>query len=262
MLTRSRWKPAARRPSPHASRRPSGWPSVAELGDVAPEEERRRPVGDDAELARDERQLVRGGSVRVTNQPGKPRSAQAQHVGDPLVAAERRDLAEHPVAVGLRVAARGSSRAAAPGGARAGRWAGRARPAARFGTRAQSPSAQTSSVPSTRSVASTRTRPRSSSGSPSSREERVRLHARRPDERRGRDPLAVGRASPPRASSEVERRRDVDLDPALRELPGGVLAEAAAGSRGGSSAPRRRAPSAAARRGAAGRSGARPATRS
>ena len=40
----------------------------------------------------------------MTNQPMKPRKRQAEHLGDPLVAAERRDLAEHAVAVGLRLA--------------------------------------------------------------------------------------------------------------------------------------------------------------
>ncbi len=38
------------------------------------------------------------------NQPREAAEADAHHVGDPLEAAERRDLAEHPVAVRLRVA--------------------------------------------------------------------------------------------------------------------------------------------------------------
>src|SRR6185312_13741177 len=51
-----------------------------------------------------ERQLVE--VVRASDEPAEEAAeAQADDIGDPLVAAERRDLAEHPVAVRLRVAA-------------------------------------------------------------------------------------------------------------------------------------------------------------
>ena len=74
----------------------------AELGDVATEEELNRPVGDDAELPGDQRQLVE--VVRPRDPPAEEAAErQAHHLRDPLVAAERRDLAEHPVAVGLRI---------------------------------------------------------------------------------------------------------------------------------------------------------------
>src|SRR3954468_2202835 len=75
-----------------------------ELGDVAAEEEPDRPVGDHAELSRHERELVE--VVRPRDEPAdEAAEAEAEDVGDPLVPAERRDLAEHPVAVGLWLAA-------------------------------------------------------------------------------------------------------------------------------------------------------------
>jgi uncharacterized membrane protein len=74
-----------------------------ELGDVAPEEERGRPVGDDAELSHQERQLDE--VVRAGDEPcRKAAQPQAEHVGDALVPAERRHLTEHPVRVRLRLA--------------------------------------------------------------------------------------------------------------------------------------------------------------
>ena len=55
------------------------------------------------ELPGDERELEQ--VVRPRDEPAdEAAEAQAQHVGDPLVAAERRHLAEHAVAVGLRLA--------------------------------------------------------------------------------------------------------------------------------------------------------------
>src|SRR5436190_7999371 len=79
-------------------------PEHPELGDVAAEEERRRPVGDDAQLPREERELVQ--VVRPRDEPaGEAAQPQAEDVRDPLVAAERRHLAEHPVAVRARLAA-------------------------------------------------------------------------------------------------------------------------------------------------------------
>ena len=172
----TRWQPLVRRPRAVAERLDSlgrplvervdereravelshrraarGWPSMPELGDVAAEEERDRPVGDDAQLPREQRQLVE--VVRPRDEPaGEAAEPAAEHVGDALVAAERRDLAEHPVAVRLRLARRGSWRAAAPGAARAGRSAGRTRPASRGSGRARSRRApRRRSWPSTRS---------------------------------------------------------------------------------------------------------------
>src|SRR3954451_1874701 len=75
-----------------------------ELGDVAAEEEPDRPVGDHAELSRHERELVE--VVRPRDEPAdEAAEAEAEDVGDPLVPAERRDLAEHSVAIGLRLSA-------------------------------------------------------------------------------------------------------------------------------------------------------------
>src|SRR5437763_10690631 len=76
----------------------------AELGDVAAEEERRRPVGHDAQLPGQQRQLVE--VVRPRDEPaGEAAQVEAEHVRDPLVAAERGDLAEHAVAIRLQLAA-------------------------------------------------------------------------------------------------------------------------------------------------------------
>src|SRR5919206_136839 len=62
-----------------------------ELGDVAAEEERRRPVGDDAQLPRQERELVQ--VVRARDEPAREAAhVHAEHICDPLVAAERRHL--------------------------------------------------------------------------------------------------------------------------------------------------------------------------
>src|SRR5437763_16189800 len=75
-----------------------------ELGDIAAEEQRDRPIRDHAQLSREQWELVE--VVRPRDPPAEEAAElEAHHVGDPLVAAERRDLAEHPVAVGLRVAA-------------------------------------------------------------------------------------------------------------------------------------------------------------
>src|SRR3989304_7117112 len=71
-----------------------------ELDYVAPEEERHRPVEDDAELPRYERELVQ--VVRPRDPPpGEPAQAHSGDLGDALVVPERRDLAEHAVAVRL-----------------------------------------------------------------------------------------------------------------------------------------------------------------
>ena len=164
----------------------------------------------------------------MTNQPGKPQRVEAGDLGDALGSAQRRDLAEHPVAVRLRRRRSGSSRAAAPGGARAGTSVGRRRPGVCvFGTAAQSPSAQTSSWPSTRSVSSTTTRPRSSSG----RSELGRSgFARTPAvqtsvSRRDAHPVRERR---PAAVVRLERVVPTWISmPRRSQPPGGVLAEPA-----------------------------------
>src|SRR6266849_8762620 len=75
----------------------------AQLGDVPPEEERRRPVGDDAELPCQQRELVQ--VVRPRHEPtSEATEAEIDHVRDPLVTAERRHLSQHPVAIRLRLA--------------------------------------------------------------------------------------------------------------------------------------------------------------
>src|SRR6185503_11583509 len=78
---------------------PAGAAEHRELGDVAAEEETDGPVADHAELPPDERQLVE--VVRPRDEPAD----EAEDVGDPFVPAEGGHLAEHAVAVGLRLAA-------------------------------------------------------------------------------------------------------------------------------------------------------------
>src|SRR5678809_1358298 len=69
-----------------------------QLGDVAAEKERGRPVGDNAELPREQGQLVE--VVRTRDEPAEEAGeAQAEDVGYSLVAAERRHLPQHLVAV-------------------------------------------------------------------------------------------------------------------------------------------------------------------
>ena len=92
------------------------------------------------------------------------------------------------------------------------------------GTAAQSPIAQTPSMPSTRMYRSTRTRPCSSSGTLSSREAGVRRHARRPDDRPGGDPLAGGERHGV-GLDRLEAGAEADVDPATAELPRRVLGE-------------------------------------
>src|SRR5256885_11515044 len=108
---RRRTGKAATPPSRHRKRRrrsliaePMAMPEHAELGDVALEEKRDGPVGDHPELPRNERELVE--VVRPRDEPTEEAAElEAQHLGDALAPAQGRDLAEHPVAVGLRLAA-------------------------------------------------------------------------------------------------------------------------------------------------------------
>src|SRR5215471_16439639 len=80
-----------------------GMPELPELRDVAREEQPDRPVDQDAELPRYERQLVQ---VVCPRDPPAEEAAEreAEDVGDALVPPERRHLAEHAVAVRLRLA--------------------------------------------------------------------------------------------------------------------------------------------------------------
>src|SRR6476469_460263 len=76
----------------------------AQLGDVPAEEERHGPVGQDAQFPRDERKLVE--VIRTRDEPAdEPAERDAEDERDPLVAAERGHLSEHPEAVRLLVAA-------------------------------------------------------------------------------------------------------------------------------------------------------------
>ena len=214
-----------------------------QLGDVAPEEERRRPVRDDPGLAAEERQRIE--VVGAGDEPAEEaRDVDAHHVGDALVAAERRDLAQHPVAVRLR--GRRSRFFASRRAWRSACWqvGGSVCPGVRvFGTAAQSPSDQTFSSPSTRSVASTRTRPgRRAAGR--TRAATATPYAGRPDERAGRHGRPVREDG---ALAVVGRQRlaDVDLDAPLLELAARRRCRACGGCRPGSSEPHRRAPTAA-----------------
>src|SRR6185295_19741164 len=74
----------------------------AQLGDVPPEEQRHRPVGDDAELPRDERQLVE--VVGARHEPAEEAAErEPEDERDSLVTAECGHLSERLVGVGLHV---------------------------------------------------------------------------------------------------------------------------------------------------------------
>src|SRR5581483_8686246 len=76
----------------------------SELGEVSAEEEGDGPVDDDTGSPLRQRELVQ--VVRPRHEPAdEAAQTEAEDVRDSLVAAERRDLAEHPVPVRLEVAA-------------------------------------------------------------------------------------------------------------------------------------------------------------
>ena len=202
-------------------------------------------------LRLEQRQLVE--VVRPGHEPAEEAAqADAEHVGDALVAAERRHLAEHPVAVRLTsprrfFASRRAWRSACCTSA------GRAVPAWPRSAPPRSPRApRRPSSPSTRRVDVTTTRPRSSSGRPSPSQHRVRPHARRPDDCARHDPLAAGERSGVRLD-RLECRLGADLDAAPGEQLRCVR-RAAGDLREDLRSRRPRAASGAARRGASGSS--------
>ena len=160
----------------------------------------------------------------MTNQPGKPRMRIPEHVRDPLVAAERRHLAEHPVAYGCGSPARFFARRRAW---RSACWqvGGSTRPGRRLvrhgGAVAERPEPLVSLDAQERIDADA---PALVERQAELAEHRVRLHAGRPDERVRRDALAV-RQDGLVCGERLERRRDVDLDAAPCELPRRVVAE-------------------------------------
>ena len=227
-----------------------------ELGDVPAEEERGRPVDDDPELAREERKLeevVAAGDEPAGEAPeaqarSRRRSPCSGRASPPGRAFGRRTAVACPS---------GSSPACEPGGARAGRSAGRrGRGSPRSGRAAQSPSAQTRSRPSTRRNRSTRTRPRSSSGRPNG-----------PSSGWARTPavqtsVCVAIRSPSDSVASVAETESSVVDVRISTPRRGAHAPRtprdASGSPPGSSALRRRAPSAAGCPAASDTSAARP----
>ena len=192
LRARPRGRSVARRCAPCAPlsaatrRRPGGADARARRarrcrgGRRAKPSSRRRPAPSGGRSA-----ARRGGtSARPTSRG--TREPEARELGDALVAAERRDLAEHAVAVRHAARRRGSSRACAPGGARAGTSAGRDAPGVGCSARRHSRRAtRHRACPSTRSVASTTTRPRSSSGGRASRAPGARTPAAQTSVRAG-----------------------------------------------------------------------------
>ena len=237
------------------SSRPSGWPRLPSSTTSRRKSSDGRPVGDDAELPREQRQLVQ--VVRPRHPPAEePAQGQAHHLGDALVPAERGHLAHHPVAVRLRVAPevlreppRLAERVLAR--RRVGQLAARVRDA-----RAVAERPHVLRGRRTRSSSSTSTRPRSSSGRPSSRTSGCGLTPAVQTSVRVGMRVAVAedglvRGSATRASCRPGSRRRASPARPRRSR------RAAAGSRGGSSGPRRRAPSAAGRPSGSGSSGLR-----
>ena len=204
------------------------FPQRSELDDVSAEEQRHRPVGDHAQLAACERQLVEviGAGEPPAGEPAQPDPP--EHLGHALVAAECGGLSRASDS-GTAAAACRVSRppccppAVWPGAGRAGRWAGSVRPGvAALGTAATSPSAQTPGQAATRRYSSTGTRPRSSTGSPSRR--RADWGARPPSTPGSRSgPRAVGQLDAVRVS-RPQARAKVQLEAAPLELAGRVRA--------------------------------------
>jgi hypothetical protein len=153
----------------------------------------------------------------VTNQPGKPQ-AQAQHLGDALVAAERRDLAEHLVAVGTHVALQVLREAP--------RLAEHVLARRRVGLSRRRLVRHRRTVPERPHVlASLHAQGRVDDDAPPLVERqapilqhRVRLDAGRPDERMRLDPLAPGQRHGLLLDA-LEGHRGTDLDPPPGELP-------------------------------------------
>src|SRR5437588_1247195 len=72
-----------------------------DLHDVAAEPQRDRPVADDPQLPREQRQLVQ--VVAARHEPARePAQPQPEYVGDALVPPERCHLPEHAVAIRAR----------------------------------------------------------------------------------------------------------------------------------------------------------------
>ncbi len=193
-----------------------------ELDDVAAEEQRDRPVDDDAQLPREQRELVQ--VVRPRHEPaGEAPEVEARDLRDALEAAERRDLAEHAVAVRLRARRSGSSRAGAPGGARAGTSAGRRLPASSRSSPQRSRRAPTRRRTPRRAASRRRRRGRARRAG---RRARAEAGSRgRPPSRRAFAPGSASRSRAPprgrrttRASSRRGSRRRA-LEPARRVLP-------------------------------------------
>ncbi len=163
--------------------------------------------------------------VLVTNQPMKPRSGRPKTSGDALVAAQRGHLAEHPVAVRLHVSRADSWRGGGPGAERAARSADRAgRACARSGRGAvaERPEA-VAPLDSERGV------DRDGSAlvdlEAELAEDRVRPHARCPDERVRRRCAAPSESATVPGLDRRERRRRVDLHAAAGQLLRRVVAE-------------------------------------
>src|SRR5215211_559131 len=83
---------------------PPGLLEDAQLGDVAPEEERHCPIGHDTQLPGEQRQLVE--VIGPRHPPAEEAlEREAEYRRDALVPTERRDLAQCSVAIGPQLAA-------------------------------------------------------------------------------------------------------------------------------------------------------------
>ena len=188
-------------------------PELAELDDVAAEEERDRPVDDHAELPRRAAGAGTGGTTASRTSRGSRAAAGRAPRRSPCAGrASRPGRASGSRTA--RASRSGSSRGAGPGAARAGTSADRARSLRVFGTRAQSPSAQTCSCPRTRRNSSTSTRPSRRAAATT----RAAAGSRATPAVQTSVLVGIRVPSPSTAlvgGDRLERRVDVDLDPAL-----------------------------------------------
>src|SRR5439155_141098 len=174
---------------------------------------------DDVQLPARQRQLIQ--VVRPRDEPGREAAQpQAEHVRDALVAAEGRDLAEHPVPVGLRLAgqvlreaARLAERVLLRGRIR--RVRGREVGDARAVAERPDPLRDLQVFVDLDAAALVERQAERA-------DERVRTHACRPDERLCVELRAV-RKERAAGVDPLERRPNVDLDPTARELLRGVV---------------------------------------
>src|SRR5918995_7035902 len=194
-----------------------------QFGDVAPEEERHRPVGHDTQLPGKQRQLVE--VIGPRHPPAEEAlEREAEHRRDALVATKSRDLAQTPVAIGLWFAGEVLRQASCLAQCMLAR--GRVDPARGGGVRHRRAVAERPDV-----VGAVDVQQLADSNSPSLverqaelGEERMRFHSGRPDDGAREQMCAVRQADGMRFDL-LEGRVHANVDSAAGEKRGSVVAQ-------------------------------------